>query len=364
MMRVVIATDSFPAVSSALAGAAMGEAFADRGAEVAVVPIGAAGRGFSQAASDLLRAPVELMTVAGQVFTLTRQGGTSVLSVAGDPDLLPTRRIDRHSTSVVIGRAVALVLADSPDELVLEMPATTIHDGGAGLLAALGAVADKPLDAGVEGLRGITSVDLGAVRALVGRTRISLVVEADEVARHLVGLRGITSVRGHAAGVVSDPADLLALDQNLVDLAAACGSVESVSAGSGAGGGLGFACLLLGGRVLTGSQWCSEHSGLPTTAKAADLVVSGGGRLDFGSMGGEVLTHVTQVAGDALRPVVVVAGANFISARELRSVGVEAAYSVRPGADDVDTITVEEITEATRAVAASWTWPPLGGGPE
>jgi glycerate 2-kinase len=363
MMRVVIATDSFPVVTSALAGAAMGEAFAERGAEVAVVPMGAAGRGFSQAASDLLRAPVELMTVDGEVFTLTRQGGTSVLSVTGGPDLVPAQGIDRHSTSLVIGRAVALVLADSPDELVLEMPATTIHDGGAGMLAALGAVADAPLDAGVEGLRGITTIDLTAVHALVAETRLSLVVNSDEVGRHLVGLRGITYVRGHAAGVVTDPADLLALDQNLVDLAAACGSVESVSAGSGAGGGLGFACLLLGGRVMTGSQWCSERADLPVTAKAADLVVSGGGRLDFGSMGGEVLTHVTQVAGDALRPVVVVAGANFISARELRSVGVEAAYSVRPGAEDVDTITADEITDATRPVAASWTWPPLDPRP-
>ncbi|MGJ6980988.1 glycerate kinase [Aestuariimicrobium soli] len=360
MMRVVIATDSFPAVSSARAGAAMGAAFAERGAQVAVVPIGAAGRGFGAAAADLLGAPVEALTLDDAILTLTRTPTVAVVTAPAevDPvDLEAPSGIDRSASSLTLGRAAALVLDEGTDELVLEVGATAIHDGGAGLLAALGATADVALDRGVDGLRGIGSLDLAPVRERLGTTSLTLVVSADEAPRHLVGLRGITSVKGHAAGVVTDPADLLALDQALVDLASACAAPElATTPGAGAAGGLGFAVLAVGGRVVTGSQWCSERAGLPTTAKAADLVVSGGGRLDFGTMGGEVLAHVTQLAGDALRPLVVVAGSNFISPRELRSVGVEAAYSVRPGTEDVDTVTADEITEATGPVAASWSW--------
>lgn len=355
MMRVVIATDSFPAVSSSRAGSAMGEAFAERGAAVAVVPIGAAGRGFATAASDLLGAEAEVIGVDDTMFTLAGTPSVAVLSTPTEHDL--PEGIDRTSTSTTLGRAVSLVLPEVSEELVVEFGPTALHDGGAGLLAALGATADRPLDEGVAALGGVSHVDLAPVRARLGAVRLTLVVHADEVSRHLVGLRGITSVKGHAAGVVTDPADLLALDQALVDLAAACqASSTATTAGSGAAGGLGFAVLALGGRVLTGSEWCLERSGLDTTAKAADLVVTGGGQLDFGTMGGEVLARVTAVAGEALRPVVVVAGTNFISARELRSVGVEAAYSVRPGRESVQTITAEEITEATRPVAASWTW--------
>lgn len=356
-MRVVIATDAFPAVSSARAGAAMGVAFAERGAQVAVVPIGAAGRGFSVAAADLLGSSVEVLTTDEVMFTLTRTPQVAVLTASdpGAPD--PSSAINRSSTSTTLGRAAAVVLDEGVEELVLEVGATDLHDGGAGLLAAWGATADAPLDAGVDGLAGIGSLDLAPVRSRLGDTRLTLVVPADETSRHLVGLRGITSVKGHAAGVVTDPADLLATDQALVDLAAACeASAVSTAPGSGAAGGLGFAVLALGGRVVTGSQWCTDRADVSSTVRAADLVVCGGGRLDFGTMGGEVLAHVTQLAGDALRPLVVVAGSNFISPRELRSVGVEAAYSVRPGTEEVDTVTADEITEASRPVAASWTW--------
>ena len=41
-----------------------------------------------------------------------------------------------------------------PTGLVVDLSGLAVHDGGAGLLAALGAEADQPLDQGVQPLAG------------------------------------------------------------------------------------------------------------------------------------------------------------------------------------------------------------------
>lgn len=341
--------------------------------------MGAAGRGFGDAAADLLATTPAVVSFDGGLATVLRAEGVLVVSVDAPtstsdnpPSAAPPldgppidgppidgAPIDGAASSHSIGTLLAQALADTEHDpvrsVVLELSASRVHDGGAGLLAGLGAVADVDLTAGVAGLRGITEVDLRPVRELLGDASLTLVVAADEQPLQLTGLRGITSVKGHGADPAMDPADLLATDQALVDFARAAEG-SPTNAGSGACGGVGFAVQVLGGRVLTGSQWCSERARLDETVRASDVVVTGGGQLDFGTMGGEVLALVSAAGQAALRPVVVIAGSNFVSPRELRGIGIEAAHSVRPGTDDVDTITAEEITRASLPVAGSWTW--------
>lgn len=360
-MRVVVATDRYPALSSAQAGAAMATAWAELGAEVAVVPLGNALEGFQQALADLLAASDDLIVTEHGPATVVEAETAEGLVLAIRPEHEPAGQgINTEATSAAVGHLLRTIVDTARGRaevarIILEVGDRPSHDGGAGLLAALGASADRPLDQGVRALAGITTANLSPAVEWLGGTELVLVAPAGEEARHLVGLRGLTSVRGHAIGL--DPAMLLATDQSLVDLAGAIDrKAASTTAGAGAGGGLGFAVLALGGRVVTGAAYGRDLAGLSSTVARSDLVVTGGGQLDFGTMGGDVLATVLAVATEALRPVVVVAEHNFISSRELRSIGVESAYSVRTDPTDQTPVDAGELLEAVRPVAASWTW--------
>ena len=67
---------------------------------------------------------------------------------------------------------------------------------------------------------------------------------------------------------------------------------------------------------------------LAERARLADLVVTGEGAFDFSSRSGKVPYGVAEVAGEALRPCVAIAGQVLIGSREMRALGVESAYSL------------------------------------
>mgnify|MGYP003043018489 FL=1 len=101
---------------------------------------------------------------------------------------------------------------------------------------------------------------------------------------------------------------------------------------------------------------CVDGYRLPALAVKADLVVTGTDVLDFHRRGGDVVAELTRLGVEALRPVVVVAGRNFVSSRELRLVGIEEAHAVAPpGVGEID-ITTEQLTTLARRVAGTWTW--------
>ncbi len=376
-MRVVVASDRFDGVSSRQVSVELARAWAALGAAVAVVPMGRAGAGLDQALADLLEVEPGLVNLGDQPVALIRGelAGRPVAVVSLPRPVADLGRcaepIDQQASSQLVGQAIAAAVAVLPSParradpahpgegplIVVELDATGFHDGGAGMLAALGATAQGVLGQGVARLTGIADLDLAPARELLAGTELVLAVPAEQQTWQLTGLRGITSVRGHASGSL-DPAVLLQLDQNLLDLAAAAQSAPGAATAPGSGaGGVGWAFQLLGGRVTTGSQLCADLADLPTSVAASDLVVAGTQQLDFGTMGGEVISHLSALAQAKLRPVIAIAGMNHISARELRSVGIEAAYSI--GGEDCTEpglLSAEQIGAAAGPIARSWSW--------
>ena len=59
-----------------------------------------------------------------------------------------------------------------------------------------------------------------------------------------------------------------------------------------------------------------------------------------------------------LAPCVVVAGEVLIGGREMRTMGVEAAYAVHPstGTDAVPVVDADELAATARRVARTWRW--------
>ncbi len=340
-MRVVVCTDRIGALASADAGAALGRAFvtARPGTQVAVVPMASGGLDLALALAAL-----------GDDAVVVRDpdavaGHTHHDHTHGDEE--PTG-VDPGSTSLGVGRALAAALAGRPSHVVVDLTGLVTHDGGAGILAALGATADVGLDAGAGALSGIGSVDLGPAVALVGETELVAVVDPTELQDMLLGLRGLTSRRGRAAG--TDPAVMLATDAALGSLATALGVPDAP--GLGAAGGAVLALTALGAWVTSGPALCAGVAGLERTASAADVLVTGADHVDFASRGGHVVPEVAALGERTMRPVVVVARQVDISGRELRSFGVEVAYPVGGEGD----LGASELTERAAGVAASWTW--------
>lgn len=364
-MRVLVATDQIGALTSAQAGQAVaaGWVSAQADSQVAVAPLGESGSGFARAIADQLGSEVELVSEPDTAL-VSQVIGPDLAVLAAEPlDPVIPRGLDPHANSTAIGHAAAeLLRSRRPSRLFLDLGGLHCHDAGAGLLGALGATADRPLEEGYGGFAGITRLDLTAVRELVGDTDLIAVVPSGQKQQHLLGLRGITSLRGRE--VDADPAEMLAADSTLERFAALIDPEASGLPGAGAAGGAAYAIAALGGRISAGPAAAADLVGLTETMNVAELVVTGSSAFDFGTRGGGVVQYVAELAQQATRPCIALAGSVLMGSREMRTMGVEAAYPVRSG-DPADAlsdhprgldITAGQLTALAARIARSWQW--------
>jgi glycerate kinase len=326
-MRVLVAPDKFAGTLSAVEAA---EAIATgwrRHApddELDLVPMSDGGPGFVDVLHNALGGSVEPVVVRGPFgdpvpAEVLLVDGTAYLESAQACGLHLTgaQGAERASTYGV-GELVVAARDAGARTVVVGLGGCGTTDGGAGLLAALGATADRPLDQGVAALAGITRLD-------VPDAGVALVAASD-VDNQLTGLFGATKTFGPQKGIPEERPPYV--DGLLEELAAAAGPRVALEKGAGAAGGLGYALLLLGGERRPGLDLVAAATGLAERARAADLVVTGEGAFDFSSRAGKVPYGVATVAAEAIRPCVALAGKVLVGSREMRALGVESAYSL------------------------------------
>jgi glycerate kinase len=335
-MRVLIAPDKFAGTLTAVEAAeAIAEGWRRRAPhdELDLAPMADGGPGFvdvlhATLGGDLLAAVVEgPLGEAVPASVLLHDGVAYVesaqacgLHLVAESDRDPERAGTRG-----VGELVRLAVEAGATKVVIGLGGSGTNDGGAGLLAALGATATPAgaLDRGPSSLARLETVDLTAARALLQGVEL---VAATDVDNPLLGLIGATNVYGPQKGVAEDRK--LAVDATLERLAAATDKKLALAKGAGAAGGLGFALLLLGAGRRPGIELVAEAVGLPARAKRADLVVTGEGAFDFSSRSGKVPYGVAAVAAQALQPCIALAGKVLVGAREMRALGVESAYAM------------------------------------
>lgn len=372
-MRVVVATGDIGPFTSSQAGAVIARAWVHRSghprhglearpAELVVVPVGEAGSGFLTALADQLGTEVRLAATGGALTATVHAGpviAVGQVSVGAPEPADGQVGIDQHGSSLPLGLAVRAALEASPGpapgSVILDLAGLRCHDGGAGLLAGLGATADVPLTGGLDGLTKISRIDLAPVRALLGDADLVGVVPADQCDRALLGLRGITSLLGRTDGF--DPAVLLAADATLERFARLVDADATGTTGVGAGGGTGYAVAALGGRLVGGTDYLGERVGLARSVRAADLVLTGCTVFDVATRGGGVVASIATLAGATLRPCVAVAGEVLIGTREMRTLGIEAAYPIHEDASaQTGELTIDDLAQVADRVARTWSW--------
>jgi glycerate kinase len=326
-MRVLVAPDKFAGTLTAVEAAEAIAAGWRRQApddELDLAPMSDGGPGFVDVLHNSLGGSLEPVVVSGPFgdpvpATILLDGDTAYVESAQACGLAlsGTDRPEQASTYGV-GELVAAARDAGAKRVVVGLGGSGTTDGGAGLLAALGATADRPLDQGVAALAGIGRIDLPDAGVEL--------VAASDVENPLTGLFGAAKTFGPQKGIPEER--LPAVDAVLEELAAAVGRRTALEKGAGAAGGLGFALLLLGATRTSGLDLVASAVRLAERARACDLVLTGEGAFDFSSRAGKVPYGVATIAAAALRPCVALAGQVLVGAREMRALGIESAYSL------------------------------------
>lgn len=256
------------------------------------------------------------------------------------------------------------------DRIVVGLSGGVARDGGAGVLAALG-VAPAALGRGGLALAQLSEVGAAAVATARARLAgIDLVVLTDEDLP-LLGFHGV-----HARGTGQAPMFPSARGQDLesavghfVDLTRrALGTPDLLTGttrrldqqpGAGAGGGAGYAVLLLGGRRVPGAATVASLVGLRDALGAHDLVVTGTGRFDWAALSAGIVATVAASAGEHAVPAVLVAGESLVGRREAMNLGLSGTYTLADAPDERIRLLADPVGVLTdRAVRLARTWSP------
>ena len=333
-MRILVAPDKFAGTLTAVQAAqaiAAGWSRQAPGDELDLAPMSDGGPGFVDVLHAAVGGELVAATVRGPVpggddvpATVLLHGEVAYVESAQACGLHLTGGAGaERATTYGVGTLVGLAVGAGARRVVVGLGGSGTNDGGAGLLAALGATADVPLDAGAAGVEGVGSVDLGPARDRVAGVEL---VAASDVDSPLTGLFGATKTFGPQKGIAE--ADLPRWDGVLERFAEVAGRRTSLEPGAGAAGGLGFALMLLGAERVSGIELVADAVDLAGRARRADVVVTGEGAFDFSSRAGKVPAGVAAVAAEALRPCVALAGQVLVGSREMRALGMDSAYAL------------------------------------
>ncbi len=364
-MRILVAPDKYAGTLSAGDAAEAiraGWLATAPGDQLELVPLSDGGPGFLDVLSAALGGDLESVQVRGpsgdpvvaRLLVRTEDGTRTAYVESADACGLHLVAADRRdagaATSYGVGELLLAAMERGCDRIVVGVGGTATSDGGAGMLAALGAYPRDVLASGGAGLAGISRVDLAPARdRVLGVT----LVAATDVGGPLMGSDG--AAHGYAEQKGADRASRELLETAMRSWATATDGAGAVRPGAGAGGGLGFGLLLLGAERVAGAAMTVEATGLAGRAAAVDLVVTGEGAFDWQSLRGKTVAGVARAAQETGRPVVVLAGRVEVGRRDLANAGIDAAYAIAdlpPG--EVGHTPAESLAALASRVARTW----------
>ncbi|GAA3501277.1 glycerate kinase [Streptomyces prasinosporus] len=233
------------------------------------------------------------------------------------------------------GELLRAALDAGARSIVFGVGGSATTDGGAGMLAALGArfltASGEPVRPGGAALAELATADLSG---LDPRLRSVEFVLASDVDNPLTGPKGAAAVYGPQKG--ASPEDVERLDAALAHLVKVLdASALAALPGAGAAGGIGFAALLVGARFRPGIEVMLDVLGFASALERADLVITGEGSLDEQTLHGKAPAGVAAAARAAGKDVVAVCGRLALAPEVLGRAGIRRAYALTDVEPDV-----------------------------
>ncbi|CAN5476305.1 glycerate kinase [soil metagenome] len=251
-------------------------------------------------------------------------------------------------SSAAVGELLLAARATGAARVVLGVGNdVTCHDGGAGLLEALGAGTDM---ARLEHVRADWA-DMTMVLATASMSPLTGFGGASASLQTDRGLDAATAQSYEAQiGTFVDTVDaaLRASLPSQVDLLTGAPVRRERTPGAGVGGGIGYAMQLLGAATVPGARLVIDEIGMARQLPGA-LVVLVTHRYDWRSISSGVVSESAAAASAVAAPTVLLADEVMVGRREGMSLGISSSYARRP----------QETPEQLGArVARTWSPPP------
>jgi glycerate kinase len=349
--RVLIAADKFKGSLTAVEVAERVTAGLRRilpDLDVASLPVADGGDGTVAAAvaAGFERREVRVAGPLGDEVTaaFALRDGTAVVEMAEASGLqrLPAGMFAPLTASTYgSGELLRAALDAGARTIVFGVGGSATTDGGAGMLAALGArfrtAEGEPVTPGGGGLAALASADLSGLDPRLADVEVVL---ASDVDNPLTGPTGAPAVYGPQKGASAD--DVAELDAALAhyakvleETAGPKAAEYAASPGAGAAGGIGFGALLLGARFRPGIEVMLDVLGFASALEGTELVITGEGSLDEQTLHGKAPAGVATAARAAGKDVVAVCGRLALPPQDLGRAGIRRAYALTDIEPDV-----------------------------
>ena len=385
-MRVLVAPDCFTGTLSARQAA---EAIAGgwrQGAprdDLTLMPLSDGGPGFLDVLSGVLGGRTVSVTA---VDPRGRPAPAAILMVDADGSrtaylesaqvcglhlLAGDERNPAVTSTYGVGLLIEAAVVQGASRVVVGLGGSGTNDGGAGMLAALGAGDPDALAAGGAKLRDLDGDALDGLAAVRERLDAVELVLATDVDSPLLGFHGASAVFAPQKGATPQMAQ--ELESAMGRFTEVVGHVVPAGRdlltgremrldrepGAGAAGGLGYGLLLLGGHRVSGVQAVLDAVGFEPLVQASDLVVTGEGTFDWQSLRGKVIAGVAEAALAQAKPVVVIAGQVRVGRRETMELGISGTYAVAESPSQVAAALADPAgTLRARTTRVAITWSP------
>ncbi|MFD0150729.1 glycerate kinase [Streptomyces sp. NPDC055721] len=236
------------------------------------------------------------------------------------------------STTYGSGELLRAALDAGATTIVFGVGGSATTDGGAGMLAALGArfldEAGEPVGPGGAPLAELATADLTGLDPRF--TAVDLILASD-VDNPLTGPKGAPAVYGPQKGAT--PEDVRTLDAALAHFATVLekaigpkAAEAALAPGAGGAGGIGYGALILGASFRPGIELMLEVLGFAPALERATLVITGEGSLDEQTLHGKAPAGVAAAARAAGKEVVAVCGRLALPPEALGTAGIRRAY--------------------------------------
>ncbi|AOV07750.1 glycerate kinase [Sporosarcina ureilytica] len=356
-MKIVIAPDSF---KESLTAKEVAEAI-ERGmkrvisdAEYVKVPMADGGEGTVQSLVDATGGEIIRKQVTGPLgepvesfFGILGNKRTAVIEMAAASGLHLVPNGNRNpllTTTRGTGELIAAALDYGVDHIIIGLGGSATNDGGAGMAQVLGAqlldIDGKEIGPGGGSLHELAMIDPVQLDPRLEHVKIEIACDVDNP---LTGEKGASAIFGPQKGAT--PEMVSQLDQNLHHFATIIerdlGKSIRDLAGAGAAGGLGGGLLaFLPSELKRGVDIVIEATGLVQAVQDADLVITGEGRIDAQTIFGKTPMGVAKTAKRFGVPVIGLAGSLSADSDIVHDYGMDAVFSIVPGA-----VTLEDALE-------------------
>jgi glycerate kinase len=277
------------------------------------------------------------------------------------------------TSSYGVGQLIDEAIGHGANRVVVGLGGSGINDGGAGMLAALGAGDPDLLAKGGGQLGGLADDAIRGLTLVRGRLSAIELTLATDVDSPLLGFHGASAVFAPQKGATPEMAQ---------ELEAALGRFTEVVRkvaptgrdlltgkeirldrlpGAGAAGGLGYGLMLLGGHRVSGVRAVLQAVGFDALLQVADLVVTGEGTFDWQSLQGKVVAGVAEAALTTATATVVIAGQALLGRRDSMALGISGVYAVAENPGQIAAALSDPAgTLSRRAEKVARTWSPRG----